>query len=1504
MDALRKFGSMGRRGSAAVAAAEEAPDDEAAAWGNETTTAAQREEEEEADVGLLDGEQREDHQNESSAQSLTSPIRAPVSSDDDDGRYVDVRRSFGGLGVEQQGALMRLNQMITGESTLDTAIIEDCSTEEEFKEKIKDIARSKELSVDDDASGVSSIIDALIPLMVLRGQQDQTNFSAESPKVLVEQTKLGGDNGEIFEDNDEDDLTIARVQEDKETLQEDDAEDMEDEEEEEEADIDEDDEEEEEEEEENFNVLKGVMPVAKPSTDDEELIEEEEEEDDDDVDDELEEGELSNIDQFEDADDERGGEEEENETLFHTRNENVDETLPRIIARESKDDETEEEAIATGAGGAEPEIEDNNNQVESLADAVVLPSESGSNSVGNEEPNILQEPSREMKEDQVHIDDQIEKVPSGAWEGSEDHKETESDADVLVANEAPTGELSKEESDAPMIVSEAGIAQPEKIEEDVAAAPEESSNSEEDATPMAPINKEQVEPGKKDEEGVPEGALGEEADGLRAVDNRAPTESAINSEEPREEVKIEEDSSLSGIPGQISSDAVEDIIEHQETNPPVYSVRDDEDGSEIQRQDLPATTEDFTEEQEDRDNKVTPMPIAAENDTPVEGPNVVGLSLPDPVKSVEAVAENIAAQTSHPAETDTETKPESATLRVPQFSNGDWDRDDDDEEEVNDDEEEEDEDDDYDDDDDDDEHRNLDAAKALAALVKSASGKTDPGSAKPNLPSLGAAGPSLPQRPVGRNRSATASEPTVRNPPRSNVANASQLSAPADENPSSGDGNDGSDETHEKLQNIRVKFLRLAHRLDQSPQNVVVAQVLYRLGLAEQLRGGRSASRAGAFSFDRANAIAEEQEASGQEEELDFVCTVLLLGKTGVGKSATINSIFDEPRTSTNAFHPSTKKVQEIIGNVHGIKVRVIDTPGLLPSVMDQQHNERIMGSVKQFIQKSSPDIVLYFDRLDMQSRDYGDLPLLRTITDVFGAAVWFNAIVVLTHASSAPPDGPNGVPLSYEMFVAQRSHVVQQTIRQAAGDMRLMNPVSLVENHPACRTNRAGERVLPNGQIWKPQLLLLCFASKILAEANSLLKLQDTSTPGRPFGQRPRVPPLPFLLSSLLQSRAQLKVPDEQQLGDEDDTDEDDDSADSDADDYDDLPPFRPLAKEELDELSKEQKQQYAEELADREMLFQKKQWREELQRRKEMKRRAMAMSQEELAQAEEGMDDDGGRAAAVPVPMPDMALPPSFDSDNPTHRYRYLETANQWLVRPVLETHGWDHDAGYDGFNVEKLFVVAEKIPASISGQVTKDKKEAQVNFEAAASFKHGEGKTTLAGFDIQTIGKDLGYTVRSETQFSNFKKNKTTAGLTFTLLGDTVAAGLKLEDRLLVGKRLKMVVNGGVLTGRGDKAFGGSLEATLKGKDYPLSRTLSTLGLSVMDWHGDLAIGGNLQSQFMVGKTMLVTRANLNNRGAGQLSIRASSSEQLQMVLIGIIPILRSLINFQFGATQPSQ
>lgn len=750
-----------------------------------------------------------------------------------------------------------------------------------------------------------------------------------------------------------------------------------------------------------------------------------------------------------------------------------------------------------------------------------------------------------------------------------------------------------------------------------------------------------------------------------------------------------------------------------------------------------------------------------------------------------------------------------------------------------------------------------------------------------------------PARPAGLGRAAPLLEPAPRvvQHPRVNGAISHTQTQPI-EDPGNGEAEEY-DETREKLQMIRVKFLRLAHRLGQTPHNVVVAQVLYRLGLAEQLRG-RNGGRVGAFSFDRASAMAEQLEAAGQEP-LDFSCTIMVLGKTGVGKSATINSIFDEVKFGTDAFQMGTKKVQDVVGTVQGIKVRVIDTPGLLPSWSDQRQNEKILHSVKRFIKKTPPDIVLYLDRLDMQNRDFSDMPLLRTITDIFGPSIWFNAIVVLTHAASAPPDGPNGTASSYDMFVTQRSHVVQQAIRQAAGDMRLMNPVSLVENHSACRTNRAGQRVLPNGQVWKPHLLLLSFASKILAEANTLLKLQDTP-PGKPFSARSRAPPLPFLLSSLLQSRPQVKLP-EEQFGDEDSLDDDlDDSSESeDESEFDELPPFKRLTKAQVAKLTKAQKRAYFDELEYREKLFMKKQLKEEKKRRKMMKKMAAA-AKDLPSDNSENVEEESGGAASVPVPMPDLALPASFDSDNPTHRYRYLDSSNQWLVRPVLETHGWDHDVGYEGINAERLFVVKNKIPVSFSGQVTKDKKDANVQMEVVSSLKHGEGKATSLGFDMQTVGKDLAYTLRSETRFSNFRKNKAMAGLSVTHLGDSLSAGVKVEDKLIVNKRFRVVMTGGAMTSRSDVAYGGSLEAQLRDADYPLGRSLTTLGLSVMDWHGDLAIGCNIQSQVPIGRsTNMIGRANLNNRGAGQVSIRVNSSEQLQLALIGLIPLLKKLLGY---------
>ncbi|XP_038986708.1 translocase of chloroplast 101, chloroplastic-like [Phoenix dactylifera] len=773
---------------------------------------------------------------------------------------------------------------------------------------------------------------------------------------------------------------------------------------------------------------------------------------------------------------------------------------------------------------------------------------------------------------------------------------------------------------------------------------------------------------------------------------------------------------------------------------------------------------------------------------------------------------------------------------------------------------------------------------ALAALLKAATSSSPDGSI--TITSQDAGRIFSVDRPAGLGSSVASLRPAPPHYSQPNLFNNSELTvAPEPEN----DMTEEEKKLHEKVELIKVKFLRLVHRLGHSPEDTVAAQVLYRLDLAEGIRHGRKRNQA--FSHENARKRALQLEAEGKED-LDFSCNILVLGKTGVGKSATINSIFGEEKTQTNAFEPATSFVKEIVGIVDGVKIRVIDTPGLRACVMDQSSNRRILSSIKKYTNKCPPDIVLYVDRLDTQTRDLNDLPLLRTITSTLGSSIWFNAIVALTHAASAPPDGPNGSPLSYDVFISQRSHVVQQSIRQAAGDMRLMNPVALVENHPSCRRNREGQRVLPNGVSWRPQMLLLCYSSKILSEANSLLKLQDPS-PGKLFGFRFRSPPLPYLLSSLLQSRAHPKLSTDQGAdnGDsdidlEDFSDGDQDEAE---DEYDQLPPFKPLRKSQIAKLTKEQKRAYFDEYDYRVKLLQKKQWKEELRRLKELKKRGKdGQNNFSYGDLTEDYDQDNV-PATVPVPLPDMALPPSFDCNSPTYRYRFLEPTSQLLARPVLDTHGWDHDCGYDGVSLEESLAFAGKFPAAISVQVTKDKKEFSIHLDSSIAAKHGESGSTLAGFDIQTVGKQLAYILCGETKFKNLKKNKTAAGMSVTFLGETVATGVKIEDQFSIGKRMSLVASTGAIRAQGDTAFGANFEARLRDKDHPIGQSLSTLGLSLMRWHHDLALGANLQSQFPIGRnSKMAVRVGLNNKLSGQITIKTSTSEQLQIALAGILPI----------------
>ncbi|KAM3281933.1 translocase of chloroplast 34, chloroplastic [Capsicum chacoense] len=220
------------------------------------------------------------------------------------------------------------------------------------------------------------------------------------------------------------------------------------------------------------------------------------------------------------------------------------------------------------------------------------------------------------------------------------------------------------------------------------------------------------------------------------------------------------------------------------------------------------------------------------------------------------------------------------------------------------------------------------------------------------------------------------------------------------------------------------------------------------------------------------------------KQERRNTLTVLVMGKGGVGKSSTVNSILGERAVTVSAFQSEIPRPVMVSRSWEEFTLNIIDTPGL---VEGGYVNDQALDLIKRFLLNKTIDVLLYVDRLDSYRVDNLDRQVVKAITDSFGKEIWRRGLVVLTHAQVSPPDG-----LSYDEFTSRRSEALLKIVRLGARirkqEVKASSiPVVCVENSGRCNKNELDEKILPNGTAWIPSLLQT-ITDVVLSESNGIL--------------------------------------------------------------------------------------------------------------------------------------------------------------------------------------------------------------------------------------------------------------------------------------------------------------------------------------------------------------------------------------------------------------------------------
>jgi ribosome biogenesis GTPase A len=184
--------------------------------------------------------------------------------------------------------------------------------------------------------------------------------------------------------------------------------------------------------------------------------------------------------------------------------------------------------------------------------------------------------------------------------------------------------------------------------------------------------------------------------------------------------------------------------------------------------------------------------------------------------------------------------------------------------------------------------------------------------------------------------------------------------------------------------------------------------------------------------------------------------TFLEVGRTGVGKSSTINTLIGRNVAEVGHLTATTMEVKTYNLVINDIKIQLIDTPGLCDDLEEKGNDLVYIDRIKRGVPNQEIDLVLFFSSLMADERSVlkDEKRAIRIISKAFGEKIWKQSVIVFTCACSR-----NIVLYEYQNDLKEWTKILKKEIEIYAGK-------DIAEQIPSVAVDNNSETT-PDGQRW-----------------------------------------------------------------------------------------------------------------------------------------------------------------------------------------------------------------------------------------------------------------------------------------------------------------------------------------------------------------------------------------------------------------------------------------------------